>query len=106
MPQFGEGSSFDLANSFPREIEHLADIGESARFAFIEAEPEHEDLALGLLEQAQRIDEMLSAHDLGGVPERVRDPVVLNEILEFRVALLADGAVRETRCRTVRTVPR
>jgi len=94
MPQLGDGSPFDLPNPLASQVEDLPHIGKSSGFTPVQAESHHQHLSFAFLQYAEGVDEMEASHDGRRVTKRVRSALIFNEILQFGVALFADGTVK------------
>ena len=88
--ELGQRLGFYLTDALARDAEGLTDLLEGARVAILEAEAQLEHVALAVSEQAEHLDDLLAAHDLVDLLRRRGGVLVLDEVAEQRVAVVAD----------------
>src|SRR5436190_18278296 len=80
----------DLTDALARHAEGAADLFERARLLALEAEAELDHLALSLRERLQRLLDVLTAERQRGLLVGRLGQLVLDEVAELRLLLLAD----------------
>src|SRR5919205_3276327 len=87
----------DLADPLARDVERAADLLERPRAPAGEAEAHLDDLALALRQRRQRAVDVLLAQVLRGDLERRLGRLVLHEVAELGLVLLADRLLERDR---------
>src|SRR6478735_5266748 len=87
----------DLADALARDAERPADLLERLRRAAVQAEAERDDLALAERQRVQRLLDVLPAEAQLRRVERALGRLVLDEVAEARVLLLADRLLEADR---------
>ena len=91
MAQLAQGLGFDLADPLARDVELLADLLERVRLAVDQTKAHAQHLLLPRRQRGQDFLELLAQQGIGGLLRRLRRLVVLDEVAEMAVFLLADG---------------
>ena len=91
MAQLAQGLGFDLADPLARDVELLADLLERVRLAVDQTEAHAQHLLLPRRQRGQDFLELLAQQGIGGLLRRLGGLVVLDEVAEMAVFLLADG---------------
>ena len=87
----------DLADALAGDAERAADLFERLRRAAVEAEAERDHLALAQRQRVEReLDVLAAERELRGVERRL-GRLVLHEVAEARVLLLADRLLERDR---------
>jgi hypothetical protein len=88
VAQLAHRTSFDLADSFPSQIEMLADFFECPRLTTIETETQFEDLALALVQWSQQSLDLLGEQSGRCHFEGTLRRSIFDDITEFGIAIL------------------
>ena len=97
MAELAQGLGLDLADTLARDVELLADLLQGPGPAVVQTEAQAQHLLLALREGPQDLVELLLEQGEGGGVRGDGHVVVLNEITEVAVLLLADGRLEGDR---------
>src|SRR5215217_4644294 len=87
----------DLADALARDVERAADLLQRERARAGEPEAHLDDLALALRERVERLAHVLAAEVVGRLVERGDRRLVLDEVAELGLLLLADRLLERDR---------
>ena len=90
MAQLAQRLGFDLADALARDVELFAHFLERVRLAVDQAEAHAEHLLLAGRERFEHLFELFAQEGIAGLFGGLRGVVVLNEVAEVAVILLAD----------------
>ena len=91
MAQLRKRLRLDLTDALTRDAELAPDFLKCARMTVFETETQADDLALALCEAVQHLCELLLQHREAGSIGRNHGCIVLDEVAELGILLLADG---------------
>ena len=97
MPQLRKRLALDLADALAGDTELAAHLLQRARMTVLQAETEADNLALALGQALQHLGQLLLQHrERGGIGGH-HGGIVLDEVAELGVLLLADGGLKAHR---------
>src|SRR6266699_6090065 len=90
MAQFAQSLSLNLTNAFASDVELFADFLQCAAAAIIQAEAQLEHFAFALRQAVKHIFHLLFEQLMAGGIGRSKRRVILNEVTQVAIVLLAD----------------
>src|SRR5688572_26435082 len=95
--ELADGLGLDLADAFTGDREDLADLFQRVGIAVGQAVAEADDLALAIVQALQHVGDPLLEKGLGHFLQLVLFPLVLDELAEEVVVVVADRLVQRQR---------